>query len=270
MEYTIYTYHIADNIDIKGIKGAISGKVLSESNVDIFFEMPNNEYIAAYEYGSIAFVNIDKPRITALIESVKDWCQEMHVSDNLSEDLKVKFDGDEITYDDETDTLTCTKEMEKNIKVLRIIMFDLSQTVALDYYGSIGDKLLVDIKKFSKEMEQKGKLSISKKEMMKFIGKSLNVKNNIIDTLYVFDSPDITWNDAEASEVHDFLMHLFDIKSRFKETEYLIQTIGDNLDVYKELYHHKESSTLEIVVVVLILIEILNAFIHPLFEEKKN
>lgn len=277
-KYTVYTYHIADNIDIKGVKGGITGKVIAESNVDIFIELGTDEYMSAYEYGSVTFVNIDKVKLRSIIESISEFCENMHVSDDLSEDLNLDFSlekDQELEYDEATDTLSLVKSMEKNIKVLRTIMFDLSQTVALDYYGSIGDKLLVSIKKFSKELEEKGKLSISKKEMMKFIGKSLNIKNNIIDTLYIFDSPDITWNNNQAAEVHDFLIHLLDIKSRFKETEYLTQTIGDNLDVYKELSAHKESSTLEIVVVILIIIEVLQGFAHNikipgLFGESKK
>ena len=65
-----------------------------------------------------------------------------------------------------------------------------------------------------------------------------------------------------------FSFTAFDIKSRFNEIENLTKVIGDNLSIYQEIYHNKKSSTLEIVVIVLILIEILQAFTHKLFEGK--
>src|ERR1035437_1760222 len=258
----IFTYHISDNIDIKGVKKSIQGKIISETNAEIFIELSTGEYMSAYEYGSIAFTNVNKEKVSTLINSIKSACTGTHsITEGLSEDIEVEFKGDgDIKYDN--NTLTLPERMSNNNKVVRIIMFDLSQTVALEYYDNIGDTILVDIKKLSKELETKGKLSISKSQIMKFIGKILSVKNNIVDTLYIFDSPEMTWSDEDASKIHTFLTGVFDIKSRFREVENLTKVIEDNLDVYKEIYHHKESSTLEIIVVVLIVIEILQSFMH--------
>jgi len=40
--------------------------------------------------------------------------------------------------------------------------------------------------------------------MMKFIGKSLNTKNKIVDNLYIFDSPDIAWDNKT---LNGFIKH---------------------------------------------------------------
>jgi uncharacterized Rmd1/YagE family protein len=268
----IFTYHLSDSIDIKCVKKSIVGKVISETNAEIFIKLENDGFMSAYEYGSVAFTNLSKEEITKYIKSLETCCQGLHISDDLSEDIVIEFiDEDEISYEEEKDTLLLPRRMEKSNKVIRIIMFDLSQTVALDYYGKVGDKLMVDIKKYSNELETNGKLDISKKDMMKFIGKSLNIKNNIVDTLYIFDSPEMTWSDQNSAEIHEFLSALFDIKSRYKETENLTQVIGDNMEVYKQIYEHKEAKTLELVVVVLIVIEVIQGFSHMFkFLEKKK
>jgi uncharacterized Rmd1/YagE family protein len=48
------------------------------------------------------------------------------------------------------------------------------------------------VKALSAELEYQGKISLSKKAMMKFIGKSLNTNKKIVDNLYIFDSLGIT------------------------------------------------------------------------------
>ena len=160
----ILTYHIADNIDVKKVKKIISGKVIAENNSEVFIEVSSGKYMSAYEYGSVAFSDIDPSEVTSLIESIKDCCLELHtITSELSEDISVESkESEEIEYDDDNDTLYLPNSITVTTKVIRIIMFDLSQTVALDYYSGLGDKLLVEIKKFSKELETKGKLSISK------------------------------------------------------------------------------------------------------------
>lgn len=268
----VLTYHIADNIDVKKAKKAINGKIISETNSEIFIEISKGQYMSAYEYGSVAFTDIDPSKALTLIDLIKDCCQDLHtITTDLTEDINIQSkEIEEIEYDDTIDTLYLPNTMKISNKVVRIVMFDLSQTVALDYYNDIGSKLLVDVKKFAKELETTGKLNLSNSNIMKFIGKSLNVKNNIVDTLYIFDSPDMTWNDADSSTIHVFLNTLFDIKSRYREIETLTQVIGDNLSVYQEISHQKKSSTLEIVVIILILIEILQSFAHKMFENKSN
>ena len=96
---------------------------------------------------------------------------------------------------------------------------------------------------------------------MKFIGKSLNTKNNIVDTFYIFDSPDLAWEDDEIDKIHKYLSHLFDLNSRYREIENIFKVIDNNLEIYNDIYQHKESANLEIVVIILIIIEIIKAFI---------
>ncbi|MDA0941070.1 MAG: RMD1 family protein, partial [Bacteroidetes bacterium] len=42
-------------------------------------------------------------------------------------------------------------------------------------------------------LEKRGKLTISGKKLKQFIGHVLKIKNQISENLYIFDSPDITW-----------------------------------------------------------------------------
>jgi len=66
---------------------------------------------------------------------------------------------------------------------LRIVMLNIGQSVALDYYEVLTNELITSSKHYILELEQRGKLSISKTNLLKYIGKVLNVKNSIVNNL---------------------------------------------------------------------------------------
>lgn len=101
---------------------------------------------------------------------------------------------------------------------------------------------------------------------MKFIGKSLNTRNEIIDNLYIFDSPDIAWDDERVERVHKILSRVFDLNVRFRELEYTFNIIDNNLKIFNDSYEHRHSAFLEIVVIILILIEVIKSFVETLWK----
>jgi len=266
--HSIYSLHIIDTINLKDAKSKITGKLLNETISELFYDMGGNKFLAIYNYGAISFTNYDKSessKIVKLIKSISEDITEYNVTD---EEIKVDVYNTETeeekekygNFSFEDNVLYVPEKMFKDKNMFRIVMFNLSQTVTMDYYSSIGDSLLNNTKKLTKELELKGKIDISKSEMMKFIGKSLNAKTNIVDTLYIFDSPDLTWENPDIDELHKFLVYEFDLKSRFRELEYSFKIVDDNLQTFKDIYQHKESYVMETIVIILILIEVIKSF----------
>ena len=252
---TLTAFNISDNIDIKQLKTASFGKLKISTSSELFFKVDTHKYISIFNYGVIAFSNHSDFEIKQVINDVEKFLN--NSQDHISESITLAFDDiGAASYENEV--LSVPNEYDSN-ELMRIIMFDLSQTLVLDYYSDIAEKLLQQVKTFAAELEKKGKISLVKKEMMKFIGKSLNTKNNIVDNLYIFDSPDITWDNEYAEKVHKILIRTFDLNARFKEIEYTFNIIDDNLQMFKETYEHRYSAILEIVVIILILIEVLKS-----------
>jgi uncharacterized Rmd1/YagE family protein len=137
--------------------------------------------------------------------------------------------------------------------------------VALDQYHAVSENLLTEIKGFTRDLEHTGKLNISRKNMLKFIGKALNTQNDIADNIYIFDAPELVWDDEYLDSLHKGLMKHFDLRVRFSEIEYTLRIIEDNLSVFREISQHRESNILEWIVILLILVEVLNLLITKLF-----
>ncbi|SFF34794.1 RMD1 family protein [Flavobacterium xueshanense] len=63
--------------------------------------------------------------------------------------------------------------------MLRIVMLNIGQFVALYYYKVPTNELITSSKHYILEFEQHGKLRVSKTNLIKYIGKVLNVKNSM-------------------------------------------------------------------------------------------
>jgi required for meiotic nuclear division protein 1 len=121
--------------------------------------------------------------------------------------------------------------------------------------------LLSEVKGFATELEVTGRLKISRKNMMRFIGRALNTQNEIAGNIYIFDSPDLVWEDEYLDTLHRGLMKYFDLRVRYNEVEYTLRIIEDNLTVFREIIHQRESTILEFIIILLILVEVFDLFI---------
>jgi required for meiotic nuclear division protein 1 len=118
-------------------------------------------------------------------------------------------------------------------------------------------------RKFTTELELKGKLSVSKKELLRFIGKTLNIKNSIVDNLYILDDPNMVWDDEDLNYLNRNLKTNFDTFARFKDLDYRLQIVENNLRLFTDVLNHREGTFLEWIVIILISVEIVNAlFFH--------
>ena len=71
-------------------------------------------------------------------------------------------------------------------------------------------------------MEQRGKLSISKINLLKYIFKVLNVKNSIVDNLYILSDPNLVWEKEELDLFNRHLQINFQSNNRFKDFDNLL------------------------------------------------
>jgi uncharacterized Rmd1/YagE family protein len=143
-------------------------------------------------------------------------------------------------------------------------MLNIAQSVALDYYIDQATILLRQTQQFSLELEEKGKFSIKGKRLLKYIGRMLNLKNKIAQNIYIFDSPNLTWNDEFLNVINTDLGRELDIKLRHSSLQESLSTVRENLEILKDINQHSHSSTLELIVIALIAVEILNLIIDKL------
>lgn len=253
-ELKISAYHLTGNIDIKSCREKVSGKIISESKTDLFIESGQEQYIFIFNYGVIAFYNMDEKEIEAAFNHYFSGITKAQLT---ADDFVLKT-GDQDEMKVEFNSLSLHLINQETIK---IAMLNVAQSVALMYYDAVSQDLLMRVRQFTTQMEEEGKLKISRKNIMKFIGKALNTKNKIAENLYIFDAPPVTWNNEYLEKVNSTLSKHFDLGLRYRSIENTFGIVEDNLDAFMELYHQNESSKLEWIIIILILVEVLDTFI---------
>jgi uncharacterized Rmd1/YagE family protein len=153
-----------------------------------------------------------------------------------------------------------------DVEVLRLIMLNVSQSVALDFYSHQTTKLLEETNYHTQILEKKGGLGISGINLKKYIGKTLLLKNRIAENLYIFDAPPETWADENLNKIHNDLKRTFELQERFRNVSEGLQIVRDNLNLFKDLLQYRHSTVLEWIVIILIAVEVLNLFIDKLFK----
>ncbi|MGZ3850274.1 MAG: RMD1 family protein, partial [Flavisolibacter sp.] len=154
---------------------------------------------------------------------------------------------------------------DPNVEMIRLIMLNVSQSVALDYYSQQTSLLLEETNYHTQVLEKKGKIDIAGIDLKKYIGRTLNLKNKIAANLYIFDSPEETWEDESLNKLDLGLKRIFDLQARFRTIQEGLQIVKDNLELLKDLLQYRNSLVLEWVIILLILVEVINLLIEKLF-----
>jgi required for meiotic nuclear division protein 1 len=260
MMIKIEAVQVAESFNIKKFRAEFRAEEYSGTNTEVFYQLTDtNRYLYIFDYGVVVFANYDELGKSELLRFVKNY-HTSPVEINLAEEYRIELDDNLSKSVVKSDVVIVPKI---DPSVLRIIMLNTGQSVALDYYEKLTDELINSSKKYIIELEQKGKLSISKTNLLKYIGRVLNVKNSIVDNLYILDDPNLVWDDDALDLLNRNLKTNFDINTRFKDLDYRLQIVEDNLKLFTDVLNFRESSRLEWVIIILIVIEILIAlFFH--------
>jgi required for meiotic nuclear division protein 1 len=252
---------VANQLDIKGIKSFLEIKPLVDSSSELFYEFSDGKYQYFVNYGVIVFTGYTEDEMKWGVKTVQQY-QRDPVSQLMRDELNIRVEErPDVIFEFSQAVFGRIDD-----KVIRIAMLNLAQSVALDHYHDVTDNLLTEIKGFATELELTGKLKISHKNMMRFIGKALNTQNDIAENIYIFDAPELTWDDEYLDKLYQASIKHFDLRVRFSEIEYTLRIIEDNLTVFREISNQRESNLLEWIIILLILVEVFNLLITKILD----
>tara|TARA_R110001583_G_scaffold16776_2_gene68626 strand:- start:1439 stop:2218 length:780 start_codon:yes stop_codon:yes gene_type:complete len=257
--YKVVAYQVANTLNIKESKAHLKWELLYSDSIELFFKYSSNKFIYMFQYGVMSFFNMTSHEIETVLNQIKPFCRD-YISDKISDDVSVNIVPESLKVEFETITLP-----NLNIEMIRLVMLNTSQSVALNRYSDITEQLLIETNLHTSFLENKGKLDISGNKLKKFIGKILNIKNQISEHLYIFDSPEITWENEQLNSLNLELKQTFDLKDRYRLIHDRINIIKENLELFKDIMDHNESSKLEWIIIILILVEVFDLFITKFF-----
>ncbi|MBS9774179.1 MAG: RMD1 family protein [Tenacibaculum sp.] len=257
MELQATAYHLEKPIILGQIREKITScKLIKREHSFLLYKLEEHSYLYIKEYGSVVFINCDYNYIEKTINLLLG--KETEIKKLPSEEYKIVF-GDKIDVDFNT-----IKIKELNDDVAHIIMLNLAQSVGLMNYVNKTSDLHEKTLMFSKQLEETGNFKLSRKKMRKFIGKTLNLKNNITENLFVLDSCELAWSNEDLSTLNYKLNDELETIKRHQSIENSLNVIKENLDLLNDILQHRYSSMLEWIIILLILFEIVQVIIEKI------
>lgn len=254
------SFQIADSVDIKQFRANFMAQIHYADIDELFYQMDGEKFIYVFKFGIVSFLNHSEVEMTAFIQLLTPYCRHL-LSNRLSEEFEIEINAPKMNFGYNK------IEIEgSDIESLRLIMLNVSQSVALDHYLQQTNLLLEETNRHTQILELKGKLDISGTDLKKFIGRTLNLKNRIAENLYIFDSPDETWEDENLNKLDIGLKKTFDLQVRFRNISEGLAIVKENFELFKDLLQTRNSVWLEWIVIILILVEVLNLFFEKLFK----
>jgi len=259
MQQHVLSYQVADSIDIKSFKSAFKGELYHSDSNELFYRLEQNQYIYVFKYGVVCFLNYDEVQIAEFLQLISPYCKNIF-DQALSEEFVIETNAPENRIGFNKIELVRTDN-----DIVRLIMLNVSQSVALDYYSEQTNKLLEETNYHTQILEKRGKLDISGINLKKYIGKTLNLKNRIAENLYIFESPPETWENEDLTKIDLGLKKTFDLQERFRNITEGLQIVKDNLELFRDLLQYRKSHLLEVIVIALIFVEVLNLIVDKIF-----
>ena len=147
MKKTITGYHLGDRLDLKELKNNLAYNCIYADPTELMYDTDNDSYIGIFDYGSIVFFGVDNSAQTNIINSVRTILN-LDKAELKRENFDVEIDP-EASYKVIFDRLIIKA---LTIDIAKIIMLNIAQSVALDYYIEQSNILLSQTFQFSLEL----------------------------------------------------------------------------------------------------------------------
>jgi len=269
---TIRAFQVAEGIDIKRCRAGFAGELVAAAPGELFYRRKaaspqgsasreaegerEEGYVYIMDYGVVTFAGHSEAEMNAVLESLRQYF-EIPLDRRMSEDFRVHAGVQELALGFNDIHLPAF-----NADVLRIIMLYVGHSAALEYNEAIVDKLLADAGRVALELERYGRLKTSRRNVQKYIGRTLGVRNRMVDNLYIMDAPDITWENEYLDKIDRGMKKTFDVVERFRSLDFHLREIKENLELFAEMLQFRQSNMLEWIIIALFLLETVNLFWH--------
>jgi uncharacterized Rmd1/YagE family protein len=260
MTQKVVSYQIADTIDVKEFSTIFEGELCYNDPSELFYRTGTDQYVYVFKYGAVCFLNCAQAFIDTVLQLITPYCKNLF-KDRLTDEFLVETDAREVRVGFNKIEVPTSASTD----VLRLVMLNVSQSVALDYYEEQTGRLLTETNRHTQQLVDRGRLDISGKKLRQYIGKSLLLRNHIAENIYVFDSPPETWESESLNKIDTDLKRTFDLQVRVRTIHEGLTIIKDNLELFRALLQHRYGNILEWIVIVLIMVEVLNLVFEKLF-----
>lgn len=237
---------IGNEINLKALTNRVSPR-----KEPLLIRLTDKSVAMIYPYGAIVFFNATTSTTVALITHCQQFASQLF-STPETEQFTV------IIQPNHPEGIVRNKVSIKHVSKehLEIIGDALAKSVILEYHENRIGALFEKVEPIAKNLKKRGKLGYRAKDLLKHIGASLLMVQEMVGKIEVTEKPLSLWEHSELEPLHAQLVEDLEIISRQNILERKINLISRTAQTSLELIQHHHSQRLEWYIIFLIAIEV--------------
>lgn len=144
----------------------------------------------------------------------------------------------------------------RNVLIKLAISYGLAQSVKLEAFEESIQKTINNNQHIPHQLMQKGYISLSRKAISKHIGEIFTERSSVNLSSEYFDIPEYFWEFPDLEKYYLMTERYLDFSKRVTALNHKLDVLHELFDVLNNQLQHRYSSTLELIIILLIFIEI--------------
>jgi uncharacterized Rmd1/YagE family protein len=138
----------------------------------------------------------------------------------------------------------------------------LAQSSKLSVFEARAKNLIGETQAIASELAQKGRISMRRRTLAKWQGKTHLSKSDILLRFDLLDTPEFFWDYPEYQAHYQKTAGYLELEQRLTLIQHKLNTVNDVLSLVADELRHQHSSALEWIIILLIAFEILVFIFH--------
>ncbi len=180
MNLKVTSFQIADSIDIKPFRSSFYAPVHYGDTDELFYQVDKLKYLYVLNTASFVFWVIHEDEMATFFQIIEPFCKNLF-EQRLSDEFDIETDAPAINYGYNKIEIPSPDTDE-----LRLIMLNVSQSVALDYYNQQTNSLLEETNSHTQLLERRGKINMGGVKLKKIYRTHVeSEKQDLCQPLYI-------------------------------------------------------------------------------------
>lgn len=250
---SISAHYVCQNIDLARFETHTQFAVESKMRSHIDFKVTDDQWMRVYGFGAIVLINLPTSFLKRIFTKKARQCCTVEFADPASEEYAVVIDP---TLERDTVEYDAVRVRALTLERRSILADILAQSVVIDNSDAQAEKMVQQFSAYTTLLEQRGRLKVSTRTILKLIGKNYGILELVVSRLSLLDRPETVWEDKELEHFFEELRSMFDLEDRFKALDFKLQLIQSHSSLFLQTIGERRIEVLEIIIVALIIFEI--------------
>jgi uncharacterized Rmd1/YagE family protein len=179
---------------------------------------------------------------------------------------KIELDEFSFSYGDKMKIVEDEITLQKKDPITKLaISYAIGQSVKLTVFEEAIAKTIEQTKFLPKNLAQKGKIALSRKETSQKMGELFLERNYVNLHAEILDTPEFFWEHSELEPFYRRTTHYLDVTKRVELLNRRLNLLHELFEILGNELNHQHSFRLEMTIIILIVIEVVLAVLRDLF-----